>query len=211
VAAVAVAASYDTTEQGAEFYPALRKLTEEKGALLVFDEIVTGFRVALGGVQEHFGVTPDMAVFAKGMANGMPLSVYCGRRDVMEMATTATISSTYGGETLSLAAARAAITTYREENVIAHLWRQGEKLWGGLNELFAKHGLPAEMKGFWCCPRMVFGPDAPSGLSDDFMRACYRNGISMYNVGYVNFSHKDADVAECLERFDKVCAEVAAG
>ena len=209
IAALVVSAGYADMEAGAEFYPALRKLADKNGALLVYDEIVTGFRVAIGGVQEYFGVTPGLSVFAKGIANGMPLSVYCGRRDVMQCASQAVISSTYGGETLSLAAARAAINTYRNEGVIDHLWRQGEKLWGGLNGIFEKYSIPAEMKGLWPCRQITYGPDAPADLGEKLFRAWYRNGVSMYNVGYVNFSHKDDDVAEALARFEKGCKEAA--
>ena len=209
VAAVIVSADCADIEQGAAFYPALRELTQQNGALLICDEIVTGFRVAIGGIHEHFNFMPDMAVFAKGIANGMPLSVYCGRRDVMQTAAKAVISSTYGGETLSLAAARAAITTYKEADVIAHLWRQGEKLWGGLNRLFEQRQIPAAMKGFWPCAALTTAPDAPTDLRENFLRSCYRNGLSMYHVGYVNFSHTDEDVAEALQRFETVCREIA--
>ena len=131
IAAVVISADYARMEEGRAFYPFLREITTRYGALLVHDEIVTGFRVALGGVQEYFGVTPDLAVFAKGIANGMPLSVYCGKADVMDRLSEAIVSSTYGGEALSLAAAKATITTYRNENVIAHFWRMGERLTTG--------------------------------------------------------------------------------
>ena len=211
VACVMIAAAYDTMERGRDFYPALRKLTEEHGALLMHDEIVTGFRVAIGGVQEHFGVRPDLSVFAKGIANGMPLSVYCGRRDVMETASKAVVSSTYGGETLTLAAAKAAITTYRDEDVIGHLWRTGEKLWGGLNAMLAENGLDLAFGGLWPCARLGAGPDAREGLLTDFMRAGFRNGVCLYNCGYVNYSHKEKDVAETLERLEKAVKETAAG
>ena len=211
VAAVVIAASYPDMERGEEFYPALRKLTQEKGALLVYDEIVTGFRVAIGGVQEYFGVTPDLSVFAKGVANGMPLGVYCGRRDVMETAHKAIVSSTYGGESLTLAAAKAAINTYRNEDVIGHLWRTGEKLWGTLNKIFEEHSLPMAFKGLWPCARLTLEPDAPKGLQADLLRAAFRNGVCLYSCGYVNYSHKEKDVAETLERLEKAVKEVAAG
>jgi glutamate-1-semialdehyde 2,1-aminomutase len=203
IAAVAVAASYADMAAGNTFYPALRELTEAEGALLVYDEIVTGFRVATGGVQEYFGVTPDLAVFAKGIANGMPLSVYCGRRDVMELCGPGggvTISSTYGGEALSLAAAKVVMGVYRDERVCAYLWRQGETMWGGLNAVFAEHGVPLAMKGFWPCPQLVALPGAPADLTSRFLTAAFAHGVALYGVSYVNFSHADADLAEALDR-----------
>ena len=96
IAAVSVACSYRDIEKGGPFLADLRSLTERHGALLVFDEIVTGFRLAVGGAQEYFGVTPDLAVFAKGIANGAPLSCYVGRADVMAHVEAEGISSTFG-------------------------------------------------------------------------------------------------------------------
>jgi len=209
IAAVSVAGAYTDLEAGREFYPFLREITRHNGALLIFDEIVTGFRVALAGVQEYFGVTPDLAVFAKGLANGMPLSVYAGVADVMDMCRSGgvIISSTYGGETLSLAAAKATLRVYREQGVIEHLWRQGERMWGGLNGLFREYGLPMEMKGVWPCPQLMVGGD-DAGLRERFVRAAFRSGVSLYNVSYVNFSHKDADIDEALDRLNAALRKI---
>ncbi len=83
----------------------IRDLTARHGIVLVFDEMLTGFRLAPGGAQEYFGVTPDLAAFGKGLANGLPLSAVMGRRDLMMLMEDIFFSGTYGGETLSLAAA----------------------------------------------------------------------------------------------------------
>jgi glutamate-1-semialdehyde 2,1-aminomutase len=211
IAAVCVAAAYASMDKGKTFYPALYELTREQGALLIYDEIVTGFRIALGGVQEHFGVAPDLAVFAKGVANGMPLSVYCGRRDVMstcDRGGKTVISSTYGGESLSLAAAKAVIDIYRRENVIEHLWHQGERMWGTVNSMLEKKGVPLSLKGYWPCPQFSPGPDAPPDLMARVFRSAYRHGVILYNVSYVNFSHKDGDIDEALERMSRVIDEL---
>ena len=210
IAAVVVAADYATMAAGATFYPALRERTERAGALLVLDEIVTGFRIAVGGVQERFGVVPDLSVFSKGIANGLPLSAYVGRRDVMGALDRAIVSSTFGGETLSLAAARAVMRVYAERDVVAHLWRQGETLWGNLNRSFRAHGVNAEVRGFWPCPALTFdGPDR-AAVRERFFRAAYRNGVSLYDVSYVNFSHDDAAIAEASARLDAACRDAAA-
>ena len=104
-----------------DFLTGIRDLSSRQGAVLIFDEVVSGFRIALGGAQEYYGVIPDMAAIGKGMANGMPLSVYLGRKECMDILDECIISSTYGGETLSLAAAKATISTYLDEKVIDHL------------------------------------------------------------------------------------------
>ena len=166
IAALTIAADYATMAAGESFYPAARELSDRDGVVLIYDEIVTGFRIAIGGAQEYFGVTPDLAVFAKGVANGMPLSVYCGRRELMSKFDKVVVSSTVGGESLSLAAAKAAIETYRNEHVVGHIWGQAERLWTGVNGLFARHGIPAQWKGFWPCPSLTFaagGPGRPRG------------------------------------------------
>ncbi|WP_164821619.1 aspartate aminotransferase family protein [Paenibacillus koleovorans] len=207
VAAVLIAADYAGMEHGATFYPAVRELTRKHGALLMYDEIVTGFRVALGGIQQHFGVTPDMAVFSKGMANGMPISAYVGRKEVMAACDRGgtVISSTFGGETLSLAASKATLQVYKEQNVVGHLWKQGEALWGGMNRVFDRLGVPIELKGFWTCPAFTAKAGAEADIVSRFMRQAYANGVSLYSVSYVNFSHKDADIAETLERLEQAC------
>jgi glutamate-1-semialdehyde 2,1-aminomutase len=159
-------------------------------------------------VQEHFGVAPDLAVFAKGIANGMPLSVYCGKAEVMDKLDRAIVSSTYGGEALSLAAAKACIETYRSEPVIEHIWRQSERVWSGLDGLLQERGVPARVQGLWPCPAITFGPDAPEGLEDRFYRAAYAHGVSLYHVSYVTYSHQDSDIDETLERLQKAVKEL---
>jgi glutamate-1-semialdehyde 2,1-aminomutase len=210
IAAVVVAADYAGFEQGATFYPELRALTSEHGALLVFDEIVTGFRVAVGGVQEYFGVTPDLAVFGKGIANGMPLAVYAGRREVMQVCGPGklVVTSTFGGETLSLAAAAACLDVYQEYDVVGYLWRQGEALWSSVQKAFDRYGLPLELSGVWPCPALV-STNGDEEVVSAFLRAAYRNGVSLYRVPYVNFSHRDDDVAEAVRRLERACAELA--
>jgi glutamate-1-semialdehyde 2,1-aminomutase len=205
IAAVTVAAGYADMDAGRTFYPFLREITRRHGALLVFDEIVTGFRVALGGVQEHFQVLPDLAVFSKGIANGMPLSALVGSRAAMSALDHAVVSSTFGGEALSLAAARTTIATYREHAVIEHLWGRGKELWDGVNSLFEEHGMEATVAGLPPCPQFRFSGDAAPALRERFFRAAYRTGVSLYDVSYVNYSHGSGDVAETLERLARAC------
>jgi len=111
-----------------EFLDYLRVRTQELGIILVFDETVTGFRVAPGGAQEFLGVIPDLTTFGKGIANGFPLSVLCGRADLMNLMDQVFFSGTFGGELLSLAAAKVVLTKVRDENVTGTLGKIGAQL-----------------------------------------------------------------------------------
>src|SRR4029079_411823 len=93
---------------------AIRDLTHRHGALLIFDEIITGFRVGLGGAQERYGVTPDLSAFGKSMGNGMPIAAVVGRADLMGEMEHIFFSSTSGGEALSLAAALTTVKKMRD-------------------------------------------------------------------------------------------------
>jgi len=183
----------------------VRELTRASGSLFVLDEIVTGFRLALGGAQEHFGVTPDLAVVGKGMANGMPISAYVGRADLLDAAPSIGISSTFGGEVLSLAAARATIRFYREHGVIDHLWKTGATLWPRVQQLLDARGIPGRIRGVPVCPYLGFDDQK---VREAFFRACYRNGLSLYDISYVTWSHRQDDVEEALERFARAVAEL---
>jgi len=208
-AALMVACDYVNAEAGHTFYPFMRKLADKYGALLIYDEIVMGMRIAVGGAHEYFGVNPDLAVFSKGIANGMPLSVYLGRADVMEACGRkgkAVVSSTFAGEALSLAASKVCFETYAKEDVIGHIWRMSARLWDGLNGIFEAKGLGIRAKGLPpLCP-LVFEDNK---LVEPFCRAAYRNGVCLYVGGSsVNYSTQAADIDEALERLNKACGEI---
>ncbi|MBL8252294.1 MAG: aminotransferase class III-fold pyridoxal phosphate-dependent enzyme [Candidatus Competibacter sp.] len=119
----------------------VKDIAHRHGALLIFDETITGFRYARGGAQEYFGVTPDLATFGKGLANGYPVSAVTGRAEIMRLMEEIFFSFTFGGETLSLAAALATMRKIQEQPVIETLHRQGEKIVIGLKSLIEVHGL----------------------------------------------------------------------
>ena len=210
IAAVIVAADYADFEYGKTFYPWLREITKKNDALLIYDEIVTGFRVALGGVQEYFGVKPDLCVFAKGIANGMPLSVYAGSRDVMKTCEMPgfSVSSTYGGETLSLAACRAVMQVHAKHDVVGHIWNEANFVWGEFNKIMDEKGVPVHMYGSAPCKALRVDADAPADMTERFFKAAYRNGVSLYSTSYVNFSHKHEDLVEVLQRLSRAADEL---
>lgn len=141
------------------FLEGLRALCDARGVLLVFDEMWSGFRFALGGAQEKYGVRADLACFSKAIANGMPLSVLSGRADVMSLlAKDVFFFTTFGGEALSLAAAAATIDILRWTDALATIATQGRALRDGYNALARELDL-----GFTRC----FGDDARSIVTFD--------------------------------------------
>ncbi|MBI4349112.1 MAG: aminotransferase class III-fold pyridoxal phosphate-dependent enzyme [Elusimicrobia bacterium] len=187
-----------------DFLKEVARITRKNGALLVFDEVVTGFRVSLGGAQEHYGVTPDLACFGKAAANGFPLSIIAGRRDVMLKFNDLFFSSTFGGEALSLAAAAATIRKLKAKKALAQIWRQGEKLRDGFNKLAADAGLEKRLRCIGLPPHTVIQFKDEKGQDSLVMRSVFqqelvKRGI-LFLVGFnVCWSHDDKDVARTLE------------
>jgi glutamate-1-semialdehyde aminotransferase/spore coat polysaccharide biosynthesis protein SpsF (cytidylyltransferase family) len=186
------------------FLEQVAALTRANGAVLIYDEVVTSFRVALGGAMEHYRVTPDLACIGKAMANGFPVSAVVGRRDLMQVFDEIFFSFTFGGEALSLAAAKATITKLRDADVIPHLWRQGRRLQDGYNALAAEHGLAALTRCIGLPPRTVLTFADRQGreslaLKSLFQQEVVRRGI--LNAGGFNlcYRHSDADVERTLE------------
>jgi glutamate-1-semialdehyde 2,1-aminomutase len=121
------------------FLEKLKAMCEKNGALLIFDEVVSGFRFALGGVQEMLGITPHLSAFGKGMGNGFSVSALVGQREFMriggidhEQERVFLLSTTHGGETHSLAASIACIKELRDKDVIPHFWNIGQYLMDGV-------------------------------------------------------------------------------
>jgi Glutamate-1-semialdehyde aminotransferase len=125
-----------------DFLPGLRKLCDAHGTLLIFDETITGFRYHLGGAQTLFGVTPDLAAFGKGMANGFPISAVVGKRQYMCRMEDIFFSGTFGGDVIALAAANAVIDKMQRLDVPARLAERGQRLLDGLNALLKEINAP---------------------------------------------------------------------
>jgi len=199
---------------GDDYFPWLRDLTHEIGALLVFDEIVTGFRLAQGGLQEYSGVTPDLAVFAKAMANGMPVAALTGRAEVMDALQDALVSITYGGEAVSLAAAVATLRTYRDEPVVETLHARGRQLRRGLGDAAESCGLPFEVVGFDPMTAMQFTGLDPERERDAWgfvLQEMATRGVLLRRGGlnFVSYSHTEADIKEVIGAAREVFADLA--
>jgi len=141
-------------DPGTDHLIALKDIAHDHGALLIFDEMICGGRLALAGAQERYGVTPDLACYGKGMSNGWPVAFVCGPTEVMSHA--AVISSTYGGDLAGLAALSAVLDVHQEVDVIGHLDDVGRRLIDGINGIMARLEFGGRMTGFHCRPRLEF-------------------------------------------------------
>jgi glutamate-1-semialdehyde 2,1-aminomutase len=184
------------------FLSELRRVCDEVGALLVFDEMWTGFRLALGGAQERFGVRADLACFSKAIANGMPLSVVTGRADVMKLCDKDVFFfTTFGGEALSLAAAKATIGELRAHRVPEQLERQGGKLKAGYNALAAELGLDyTRCVGYGCHSMVTFDAKAgdPLEMKSLLQQELIRCGVLWGGFHNLSYAHGDAEIEHTL-------------
>jgi glutamate-1-semialdehyde 2,1-aminomutase len=187
----------------------IKELAHREGALLLFDETVTGFRCANGGAQEYFGVVPDLATFGKGLANGYPLSAIAGRADVMRMLEEVFFSFTFGGEALSLAAALATIGKLQRDPVVEKLHRSGGRIMASLNALIDKHrahdllgisGLPV-----WTFLHIKDTPTYSSWqLKTLFLQEMFARNILTIGTHNLSYAHGDADIDALLSAYDEV-------
>ena len=192
------------------FLEGIKSLCEQRGAVLVFDEMITGFRWHLGGAQKFHGVVPHLSTFGKALANGFAVSALAGNRDIMRLGgldhdrdRVFLLSTTHGAETHSLAAAMETVRTYREHNVVEFLWRQGERLRRLVNASIAENRLTDffEVKGRPC--NLVFVTrDQHSKPSQEFRTLFMQEMIKRGILGpsfVISFSHSDADIERTAE------------
>ena len=197
------------------YLQAVQTLCREHGALLIFDEIVTGFRLHMGGAQSLFGVTPDLACFGKAMANGFPLAAIVGRRDVMRLMETIFFSFTFGGDAASLAACKATIGEMHRHDVIAHLTRIGQRLKDGCNEIIKSVGLQERASCIGFPQWTIFSLKDKQGRPDMILRSLFqqealRRGILTHGAHLISFAQDDATVDETLAAYREVFAILAA-
>ena len=188
-------------EPSKNYLQTLRAKCDEYGTLLIFDEVLTGFRIANGGAQEYFGITPDLAAYAKGMANGYPLSAYAGKREYMDTLDRTTITTTYAGETLSLAAAKTVMEIMNREPVIEHLFAMGERLKTGFDSIFQETNYPAKTVGLAPAITINFEDEIGqhSPLRAKLFDHLYNNGIFANKEWLINYSHQPTDIDQTLD------------
>lgn len=196
-----------------DFLQQVRGLCIRYGAVLIFDEMITGFRWAIGGAQETHNVVPDLATFGKALANGFALSALVGRRDIMELGgidhdkdRVFLLSTTHGAENHAIAAARAVLGIYQEEDVVGHLHAQGQKLLDGANEISSRLGMDAffRVHGRPCnLAYQTLGDDGkPSQIHRTlFLQELIKHGVIAPSF-VLSYSHTDEDVAQTLHAIE---------
>ena len=189
-----------------DFLQKLADLCDEKGIVLIFDEMWTGFRMDLGGAQKYFGITPDLATYSKAVANGMPISILTGKRKIMDLAEEDIFFyTTFGGEALSLAAVVATVNEIRDKDVIKHLAGQGKKLKEGYNEIASKLGLNfTRMSGYNWRSIAQFDDKAGDPLIQKSLmqQEMIKRGVLWQGFFNMSFSHSDSDVDYTLQALE---------
>lgn len=189
------------------FLHKLAELCEQKGIVLIFDEMWTGFRMALGGAQKYFGITPDLATYSKAVANGMPISILTGKRKIMDLADEDIFFyTTFGGEALSLAATKATIKELRDQNVPKFLNDQGKKLKDGYNSIVNKLGLDfTKTIGYNWRSMATFDEKAGDPLIQKSLmqQEMIKRGILWQGFFNMSYSHSNTDVDYTLQALEE--------
>ena len=185
------------------FLEGVKQLTHTYQSLLIFDEVKTGSRVALGGAQEHYGVIPDLAVFNKGLCNGYVCAFVGGKREIMARAGELWFTQTHTGNTVGLRATLATVEELERTQTVAHIWRLGERLMRGMNDLLTDLGIPGQMRGLPAMPALQFAADSETQrtfenvfLNETIRRGCY---IPKNHVWFISYSHTEEDIDRTLE------------
>ncbi len=207
------------------YLEAMRKLATRYGIVLIFDEVITGFRVAPGGAQSLFGIVPDLAIFGKAVAGGLPLSVVAGTREIMGLIPARRVihAGTFNGNPISLAAAAATLTALNAQAgaALRSIRKLGEALMSGIRRLAAEAGIPLLINGVGSAFHLSFTGrsemrnyrdtlDIDTKTRDLFLEAMLQEGVYLLPDGrwYVSAAHTKADVQFTLNAVGKAFAKV---
>jgi glutamate-1-semialdehyde 2,1-aminomutase len=207
---------------GDRYLQKVRELCDARGILLYFDEVITGFRLALGGAQQFYGVTPDLATFGKAVGGGAPLSGVAGRREIlMQMYEGVSFGGSFNGNPVSLASSHATLTELGRDNgaALVHAHAMGRRLIDGIREIVRRSGLPVLVSGFDNAFAIHFTEKAElrdyrDTLADDpellrrFLYRALEEGLHIVPDGrmYVSAVHTPRDIEETLTRLEAVFA-----
>jgi glutamate-1-semialdehyde 2,1-aminomutase len=198
--------AYETSKERPKpgFLEGVKKMVHDNGAILIFDEIRTGFRIAMGGAQEYFNVIPDVACISKAMANGFPISAVVGKREVMEAASKTRFSATFFVNSFPYAAAIETIRELKERDGVAYMWKIGGDLTRGLAAVAAEQGVEMEVVGVPPMPMVKF-MDTDEARREELKNAFFaqmsEEGILLHpgHCWFLSTAHTDEDVARTLE------------
>lgn len=219
-------ANTNCIEPAPGYLQAAKDLCERNGALLIFDEVITGFRVALGGAQERYGITPDLATYAKSLAAGFPIAMLAGRRDIMDMLGSGEVyhGGSYNSNVMSIAAAHATLSHMRahRDTIFSDMAAKGERLMDGLKTVAAELGSTLHVQGLGTVFAISFNESGQQITNyrdharhcDDvayarFARGMMRHGIRLSSNGRMHLSsaHTDAQVAKTVAAAREVLGE----
>lgn len=192
-----------------DFLKKVRKLATSNNAILILDEIVTGFRFDLQGGQKYFGIDGDLICFGKGMANGLPLSAITGKTEFMKIFEELWVSSTNNSETLSLVGSMATISEMQSKSTIQHCWEIGKKLKNGWNKIAEEKNIQAKMVGYPI--RMTMQCFDSNNVESETLKALILQEMVKRNIfispgpSFISFSHTTQDIDSTLEKFIEVC------
>lgn len=192
----------------------LKEIAHKHSALLIFDEVVSGFRYALGGASELYGITPDLAAFGKGMANGMPISAVVGRKDIINLiADGVFVSTTFGGEILSIAAALETIDILIEQNAFEKFWRLGNMMLNGLNMLVNKYELQSVVSTSGLAPHCGLQFEGIGSLDyldiySVYQQKMVEGGILTVGINNFNLAHTEKEIEIFLDATDKAFRDI---
>lgn len=190
------------------YLESLRNFCSSNNILLIFDEVITGFRFARGGAQELFGVTPDLSCFGKGIANGFPISVIAGRREIMEGFKEVFFSGTFGGELLSLTAANVVLDKVRDNRVIPELYRLGQAIQQGLLSEISRNKYEfINLSGnpTWTFLNWTLSSDAlQNKVKTYFLQEMFKRGILVLSTNNVTTTLSQKDISKILTAYAEV-------
>lgn len=191
------------------FLEAVQEMASQHNAVLIFDETITGFRYSNGGAQELFGVTPDLATFGKGLANGYPVSAVAGRADIMRFMEEVFFSFTFGGEALSLAASLATMRKLQQEPVVPTMIATGEQILSGVRKLIERFGLQSflDVAGHPTWSFLLIrdsGPYAQYVIKTLFLQEMLRRGVLTLGTHNVSYAHTQEDIGKLLGAYEEV-------
>jgi glutamate-1-semialdehyde aminotransferase len=191
------------------FLQGVRDIADRHGAVLVYDEIRTGFRISMGGAQKRYGVTPDLTVLGKAMANGYPISVVTGKKDIMMTAESKLfISSTFFPNSDAFVAALKTIEILERDKVLENIWEKGERFMKDIQKVIDHYDVGAELTGIAPMFYITFkkdGTGAYKGKRTDFYTQLIRKGFffSPYHHAYISFRHTEEDLNLTLSAIEE--------
>ncbi len=192
------------------FLDKVREIAEKNNAVLIFDEITSGFRMTVGGVHTLLGVQPDIAVYAKAMSNGFPMAAVVGKGEIMKAAEKSFISSTYWTERIGPAAAIATIRKMKKKNVPDHLVKIGNKIMKLWSESAKENGLKIKISGMPPLASFSFDYGMQSqAIQTFFTQEMLKAGYLAWKSVYVSYAHKERDVNKYICKLNQVFGKIS--